>query len=306
MSTQVSEDLDERARFRRLRREVFQMRGFHAEERAIVDAEGRSTAVLHVGTGTATLLIHGGVGVTAEWAPLAGRLSGRVLIPDRPGFGLSDPRDLRARGFRRDSADWVAGLLDGLGLDRVELVAGSMGGFVAIAFATAHPHRVQRLVLAGAAGGLFPDPGLFLRLWATPGIGAAVSRMMPRDTESVRRKAFGGYLAHPERVPDDILEVALAAMRMPGWAAANREILREVTTLRGWRPEMRLDDDLVGSGVRTAFVVGEGDALMTVASARALGERMPQAEVYVIEDAGHIPHLDQPEAVAAAIEAGRD
>ncbi|UWF77564.1 alpha/beta fold hydrolase [Microbacterium neungamense] len=186
-----------RARFRTLRRAAFASRGFPAAERLITDAPGRRTAVLDHGTGPAVLLIHGGVGVTAEWAPIAGRLSGRVLVADRPGFGLSDPRDVRVRGFRRASAEWVATLLDALELDRVDLVAGSMGGFVATAFATAHPDRVRRLVL------------------------------------------------------------------------------------------------------------GDQDRLLPPSAAQALARRMPDAEVTVVADAGHIPHLDHPEAVAAAIAEAR-
>lgn len=46
---------------------------------------------------------------------------------------------------------------------------GSMGGFFAIAFAAAHPHRVRRLILSGSPGGLFQRIGLLLQLWATPG-----------------------------------------------------------------------------------------------------------------------------------------
>ena len=107
-----------------------------------------------------------------------------------------------------------------------------MGGFFAIAFAAAHPERVRRLVLSGAAGGLFPQPGLFLQLWATPGIGALISKVQFRDTETLRRRAFGSYLVHPERVAADLLDVALLGINLPGTADTNRAILQAVATIR--------------------------------------------------------------------------
>jgi pimeloyl-ACP methyl ester carboxylesterase len=176
-----------------------------------------------------------------------------------------------------------------------------MGGFFAIAFATAHPERVRRLVLSGAAGGLFPKPGLFLQLWATPGIGALIAKIPFRDTETLRRRAFGSYLAHPERIAADLLDVALLGINLPGKADTNRAILQAVATIRGWRPELRLDDALAALTVPTLFVCGEHDSLCPPNIARELTTRMPDVHITVIPDAGHIPHLDQPQPVATAL-----
>ena len=176
-----------------------------------------------------------------------------------------------------------------------------MGGFFAIAFAAAHPERVRRLILAGSPGGVFPRLGLFLQLWATPGIGALISRITFRDTETLRKRAFGGILVHPERLPTDLLEVALAGINLPGTADTNRAILQNVATLRGWRPEMRLDDTLTALDVPTLFTWGAKDQLAPADVGRDLAERMSNAKLAVIEDAGHIPHIDQPDAVTTAI-----
>ena len=80
-----------------------------------------------------------------------------------------------------------------------------------------------------------------------------------------------------------------------------RAILQAVATFRGWRGEMRLDDAVAALAVPTLFVWGENDQLAPADVARALTQRMPDAKVAVISDAGHIPHIDQPDAVAAAI-----
>lgn len=293
-----------KAQFEARRLAVFHQRGLAAEGRRIADAAGRDTYVLVSGDGPCpTVLVHGGVGNTIEWADIAPQLTGPIVIPDRPGFGLSFPQDYRRVDYRVDAARWLSELADGLRHEQVDLVANSMGGFFAIAFATAHPQRVRRLVLSGAAGGLFPSLGLFLQLWTTPGIGALISRIKFRDIETLRKRMFGGYLTHPERLADDLLDVALAGMNLPGTPDTNRAILQSVATLRGWRPDARLDEALAVLDVPTLFAWGDNDQLATPDVAQALARRMPHAEVAIIHDAGHLPHLDQPAAVAAAVNA---
>jgi pimeloyl-ACP methyl ester carboxylesterase len=72
---------------------------------------------------------------------------------------------------------------------------------------------------------------------------------------------------------------------------------------------MRLDDALAALEVPTLFAWGANDqlaarnpgSLARADVARDLARRMRDAQLTVIEDAGHIPHIDQPDAVAAAI-----
>jgi pimeloyl-ACP methyl ester carboxylesterase len=246
---------DAREQFERLRLAAFAHRGFAGEGRRIPDRAGRESYALVSGAGPCpTVLVHGGVGNTIEWAEIVARLGGPVVIPDRPGFGLSHPRNYHRVDFRNEAERWLLDLTDGLGVEQIDLVGGSMGGFFAIAFAAAHPERVRRLILSGSPADLFPRIGLFLHLWATPGIGALVSRIKFRGTEALRKRAFGGYLVHPDRLATDLLEVALAGINVPGTAETNRAILQSVATIRGWRPEMRLDDRLAAVEMPTMFV----------------------------------------------------
>jgi 2-hydroxy-6-oxonona-2,4-dienedioate hydrolase len=64
---------------------------------------------------------------------------------------------------------------------------------------------------------------------------------------------------------------------------------------------MRLDDRLAVVETPTMLVWGAKDQLAPTHLARDLAERMSDAKLTVIEDAGHIPHIDQPHAVATAI-----
>lgn len=160
-------DVDPRLRrFERARLELFARDGFDGESRWITDRKGRFSYVIGRGDGPhPTLLIHGGLSQAGEWSLLAGRLQGHVLIPDRPGCGLSYPIDYRAVDYRAAPADWLRDLIDGIGADQVDLVGNSTGGFFSMVFAIAYPHRVRRLALVGAPAGLHREVPLFVRLW---------------------------------------------------------------------------------------------------------------------------------------------
>ncbi len=125
-----------------------------------VVAAGIETNYHDAGSGRPVVLLHGsGPGVTA-WAnwrlaipALAARR--RVIAPDLVGFGYT----ARPPGHRYGLDTWTAhavGLLDALGLDRVDLVGNSFGGALALSLAIRHPRRIRRLVLMGAAGVRFP------------------------------------------------------------------------------------------------------------------------------------------------------
>jgi pimeloyl-ACP methyl ester carboxylesterase len=119
--------------------------------------------------------------------------------------GLSDPVDLPRDRYRETAVAWLDRLLDSLELDATALVGHSGGGAWALWYALARPGRVNRLVLIGPAG--FPETRcpLPIRLVATPGVGALLSRLAPPSPRSVLRLASsvgeqGTLAAHPELV----------------------------------------------------------------------------------------------------------
>lgn len=292
--------------FERERLALFARHGFPGESRWVRDRFGRASYMVARGADACpTLLLHGGLSQAGEWALAAGRIGGNVLVPDRPGCGLSYPIDYRGLDYRRAAAEWVQDLLDGLGAERANLVANSMGGFFAMAFATAYPQRVRRLVLVGAPAGLDRRIPLMLRLWGNPVIGPLIMALKlthPATPEQLRERVFRPLLvAHPERVPRELLEVAIAGASLPGVDRASYSMLRSVLTLRGWRPELMLRANMVRCPVATLFLWGDADAFAAPSSGLALAEQMPAASVEVLSDTGHLPHLDRPDAVAAAV-----
>lgn len=106
------------------------------------------------GEGPPLLFLHGsGPGVTGM-----GNFKGvlpafaehfHCYVLEFPGFGVSDPTELHPM---QAGGQAVGDLLDGLGLDRVDIIGNSMGGMIGTRFAISHPERVRRLVTLGGMG----------------------------------------------------------------------------------------------------------------------------------------------------------
>lgn len=292
--------------FERDRLELFRNRGFAGESRWLDHGDGGPTYAVVRGEGACpTILVHGGIADASIWCPMAAHLPGHVVIVDRPGHGLSGPVDYRGVDYQRAAADWLLRVVDALGVEQADLVGNSMGGYFAMAFALAQPARVRRLVLAGAPAGLDRPLPLFLRLWGRPAIGRLISAIVARttDPEAMRRRVMRDLCAHPERISVEALRVSIAAGRRPDFQRTVRSMLRAVSDLGGWRPELSMREPMTRLEVPTLFAWGDRDSFAPPASGRELAARMPAARVEVIEDAGHLVQLDQPEALAASVRA---
>jgi pimeloyl-ACP methyl ester carboxylesterase len=291
------------ARFEWRRMALFAKHGFVGTSRWFADQAGRRTyALVHGDADCPTVLVHGGMAQASDWALIAGRLQGSVVIPDRPGCGLSYPIDYRGSDYRQAAADWLRDLADGLGARKIDLVGASMGGFFALAFALANPERVRRLVLCGAPAGLDRGLPLLIRLMGNPVFGPLMARQRIADIESLRTRVFDGLLmADADRLPSDFLEIALAGATLPGVQASAYSMHRRVTTLRGFRNELLLRDEVTKLATPTLFLWGDSDGFAPPSSGGTVAAAMPAARLEVIKDAGHLPHLDAPATVATAI-----
>jgi pimeloyl-ACP methyl ester carboxylesterase len=125
---------------------------FHARR---IATNGTTLFVRVGGKGPAVVLLHG-YGETGDmWAPLAAELAPdhTVIIPDLRGMGLSAQP---AGGYdKKTQGHDIAGVLDALRIDQVDLVTHDIGNMVGYAFAAEYPARVRRFVLIDA-----PLPGV--------------------------------------------------------------------------------------------------------------------------------------------------
>jgi pimeloyl-ACP methyl ester carboxylesterase len=219
------------------------------------------------GSGTrAIVLLHGINDQAGGWAAIVPALARRyrVIIPDLPGHGESEPR----KGPIAMSAV-IAGVEKIIAHEQVQcftLVGNSFGGWLALLYALAHPDRVDQLVLE-SGGGLARPPGVPLTT-------------TDRETAVKVLRAVWG----PDYVPPEWAIDALLAR------AVDSPIVR-LTELFGYFVDARLRD----VKVPTTLVWGENDGVAPLSYAQALQDGIPGAKLTVIRGAAHIPHLQQPE-----------
>ena len=110
-----------------------------------------SISLFRQGSGRPVLVLHAAGGAGA-WNPYLEELSRHfdVIAPDHPGFGLSD--ELPQVATMAQLVDHYVGLLDTLGLERVDVVGASCGGWIAAEIASTVPERVEHLVLMARPG----------------------------------------------------------------------------------------------------------------------------------------------------------
>lgn len=265
---------------------------------------GNSVHMIEAGEGSPLVLLHGTLSSALSLLPLMEYLEGiRVIAPDRPGHGLSDPPDGEGDRFRQGAVAWVDGLLDALALEQTALGGASMGGTWALWYAQAHPARIRRLVLLSGTPFL---PGtrapLPLRLLAAPLLGELIGRFPPDEQMLLSLIDTIEDRDNLEVYPD-LLESFVILNRDPLASRTNRAELRATMSLLGLRSEMRIPlADLGEVETPTLLFWGEDDPVGDVDDAEAVADAIPDARLEVLP-AGHLPWLGYPQRVAEQISA---
>ncbi|MDD5301085.1 MAG: alpha/beta hydrolase [Gallionella sp.] len=122
------------------------------ENQSILLPNGRRLGYAEYGVagGSPVLFFHGAPGsrhVHADMANIAEQRGVRLIAPERPGYGLSDPQPGRTV---LDWPDDIVALADALGLERFTIIGFSMGSAYALACASRLPRRVAKIALVGA------------------------------------------------------------------------------------------------------------------------------------------------------------
>lgn len=225
-----------------------------------------STFVISSGTpsGPPLVLLHGAASNALMWIADVAELgqTHRVHAVDIVGEpGRSAPNRLPHTGS--EHADWLADVLDELGLETARLVAISQGGWLALSFATRRPERVEKLVLLSPAGVVRDRLAFLLRVLPLLLLGRRGNRIINR------------IVAAPERIHPD--------------AMAYMELILAHTNPRLDPPPPFTDDDLRRLTMPVLLLGGDRDAIR---DCRAIATRLQRlatrAEACLLPNAGHV------------------
>lgn len=250
---------------------------------------------LTAGDGPPLLALHGLGATGAIWLPVFADLTERftVIAPDRPGRGLSTPVDYRETGFGEFGVEYLVALLDALGIDETAVVANSLGGFQALALARDHPERVSRCCLVGGAAGLSRSQPLAFRLFGIPVVGRWLfDRMREESVDDWRETTREMDVVDDSAIPDEAFEVRLRGDFQPGNRESLWSLLDSLVALRGFDPALDLRGDLPTIETPTRFVWGSEDAFWPPDVGWEAVESVPNADLVVLDDHGHVPWLE--------------
>jgi len=263
-----------------------------AGEPAVETADVCGRKIRYAGAGRdgeVVLLVHGYGGDRNSWLflqePLAARH--RVYALDLPGHGTSS-KDV-GDGSVGVLADAVLGVLDSIGAERAHLVGHSLGGAVAVAAAARDPRRIGSLTLI-APSGIGPEINAgYLRGFADAQTRRELKPVVGQlfaDESLVTRQVVDDLLAY-KRLDgvDEALHALLGALLLPGSDAQRTDAATAVAALAGTLP--------------VTVVWGRDDRVIPAAQAEAVAG----AVRVLVDGAGHMPHMERPAAVQAAIEA---
>ncbi|TPK98444.1 3-oxoadipate enol-lactonase [Mesorhizobium sp. B2-4-12] len=240
-----------------------------------VEAKGKTPPVVFINSLGTDLRI---------WDEVVTLLAGEMplLVYDKRGHGLSD----NGNGVRSidDHVDDLCALVDHFGFDKVVLFGLSVGGMIAQGFHARRPERVEGLILSDTAHkigtieswnsriaaverfGIDAIADGVMKVWFTPHFHAARAADLAGCRNMLTRQALPGYIGTCKAVRD----------------ADFTESARRIA-------------------VPTLCIAGDQDGSTPPDLVRSLADLIPGARFEIIRNAGHIPCIEQPEALVALI-----
>jgi len=244
-------------------------------------------------SGMPLVLLHGGGPGASAWSNFGRNLPVfaqrfRALMPDQPGFGRSAAPPVEGNYFTF-SARALAGLLDSLEIDRVNLVGNSLGGGTAVRFALRYPARAAKLVLMGPGGlslNVFaPDP--------TEGISRLAAFAAPPGPSKEKMAAFLRTLVFDQRlITDELVDERYALASTPeaiaAMAALGISFYDPATAEDGmlWREVHRLRNDVL-------LIWGREDRVNPLDGALIALKQIRKAQLHVFGGCGHWAQLEK-------------
>lgn len=223
------------------------------------------------------ILIHGLGGSSANWMTNTAAIAQNyhVIALDQVGFGKSDKPALKYRVATY--ADFLDKFMSELKIEKASMVGNSMGGWVAALMAIKYPNRVEKIVLADAAGIV---PANYSE--------ADVYQLNNSTRDEIRanmKRIFANpMLQNNEALVDQFMTARVTA----GDGSTINSIIESIK-----RKEDYLNDRLGEIKKPTLIIWGKQDGLLPVADAYAFNKGIAGSEVLVFDGCGHAPQFEK-------------
>ena len=239
------------------------------------------------------VLVHGYTADKTMWHRMARLLAKdyHIIAPDMAGHGAT-PYDPNAKYDIPTQVNWLAALLDHIGVNKAHIVGSSMGGFIAARFALSHPERTLSAVLLDPAGVTAPEL-----------------------SEIAEAYEHGRNLFLPAN-EDEFYQFLDMAMEKPPYMpkfirkALARNHLSRVDSyahiFNDFFDHDFLEDKLGEIKVPVLLIWGRKDKILHVSAVPIWQAGLPNCKTIIWDDLGHIPSYEAPKRTAKAIRAFTD
>ena len=254
-------------------------------------------------SGTPLLLVNGGPGFdhaymhcSDAWDRLAAKRM--VVFYDQRGNGRSSEIKEGQSCLLADQIADLDALRAHLGLEKVDLLGHSWGGYLVMAYAARHPGRVARLVIVDSAAPKIQDTVFLFK------------NVYPETVAREDGLAFAVELGDEEAISADLHEYLSMLFYSPAardaMLARSAELsFHQKINKSVWNDLQRFDltPELPKFGFPTLVVTGRFDFNVAPSVAWAIHRAIPGSELAVFEKSGHLPYCDESAAFASRVEA---
>ncbi len=258
-----------------------------------IDVDGVRTRVLFEGAGPPLLLVHG-VGVSADIFirnidVLAESFT--VYAPDILGHGFTDRASFENEAPQVVAARHLSRVMEQLGATSYSALGSSYGGLIAALLCFLPQAKVSDLIIVGSGSVFHPPDEQVKTLRAAAANG---SRAYSEASIDACRKRLQNLCYDPQTVPEEILPVQASCYAMPDRLPAYQEAI-EGTIAHMLELETRVFDCLEELTTRTLVITGKQDIRSSVDWTQKGVARMPNAQLTVLDECGHLPFLEHPD-----------
>lgn len=241
------------------------------------------------GKGAPLLLLHGFTGSVNTWAPFLKEWGEgfQVIAVDIIGHGKTDSPSDPARYEMGQVVEDIYGLLQGLNIQSIHLLGYSMGGRLALSFACAYPEMVTSLIVESSSPGLKDEREQHARTDADEALASRI------ETEGIT--SFVDYwenipLFAPTKRLDKAIQEKIRQERLAQKAMGLANSLRGMGT--GKQPS--LWHCLPECKFPVLLLAGDEDEKF-IKIANEMEKDLPNAKKILINDSGHMIHVEQPQ-----------
>lgn len=264
------------------------------EHSMFMDIDGLQVHYRDEGKGFPLLLIHGAFSSLHTFDDWAHALAGdyRIIRLDLPGFGLTG--STAATDYTRNAyMSCLHTFLQNLGIEQCNIAGSSLGGWIAWEFVLEYPASIRKMILIGSAGYIerkdFPLP---FKMAQTPFLNKLIKYITPRNM--VERFLKEVYYDQT-KITDQIIDRYQDLFLMDG----NRDAFISIANTKFERNE----EDIKNIKSPVLILWGAKDKWIPLEHAHRFKNELPNAELIVYEDVGHIPMEEIPEQSARDVKA---